>query len=57
METLNDSRSDLEKLLESKPLVTSTLMDKVNDYFQDEQHQKDYESWYEKKYGKPERKE
>lgn len=41
----------LSELLAKKPLFCSILMDKVNEYFQDEEHQKEFEDWYEKRYG------
>ena len=43
----------LQELLEKKPLMCRVLMEKVEDYFQDEEHEKAFEAWYEKKYGKP----
>jgi hypothetical protein len=42
----------LTDLLNKKPLVSVTLMEKVEDYFQDEEHKREYEEWYERKYGK-----
>lgn len=42
----------LQELLEQKPLVCVTLMEKVEEYFQDEEHIKEYEEWYERKYNK-----
>lgn len=32
---------------------TSRLCEKVQAYFQDEEHRKEFEIWYQKKYGKP----
>ena len=43
----------LSDLLNQKPLVCSILMDKVEEYFQNEENEKKYQEWYERKYGKP----
>ena len=43
---------ELRQLVGDKPLLTTTLMSRVREYFQDAQHRKDFEKWYEKKYGK-----
>lgn len=43
--------SMLTVLLEEKPLCT-ILIKKVEDYLQDEEHRKQFEEWYRKKYGK-----
>lgn len=39
-------------LLEDKPSFCTILMKKVEDYFRDEEHRKQFEEWYRKKYGK-----
>ncbi|MBR0425876.1 MAG: hypothetical protein IJK01_07135 [Clostridia bacterium] len=44
--------SELTALLEDRPLLTTGLMDRVRDYFQEEDHRKQFELWYKKKYGK-----
>lgn len=41
----------LTALLEEKPFCT-ILAKKVEAYFQDKEHQKEFEEWYLKKYGK-----
>ncbi len=41
----------LTVLLEEKPFCT-ILAKKVEAYFQDEEHRKQFEEWYKKKYGK-----
>ena len=33
-----------------KPMFCATLMEKVEEYFQDEEHQKEYKEWYEREY-------
>lgn len=38
-------------LLEEKPLCP-ILMKKVEEYFQDEEHKRQFEEWYRQKYGK-----
>ena len=43
---------ELRSLLADRPLLTTGLMDRVRDYFQNAQHRKACEAWYEKKYGK-----
>ncbi len=45
-------RKMFSKLLEEKPLVLTALMSKVSKYFEDEEHEKEFEIWYERKYGK-----
>ena len=45
--------TSLTDLLESKPMVCVVLWESVKEYFQDEEHEKAFEVWYEKKYGKP----
>ena len=42
----------LSEQLEKKPLVLTTLMRKVSEYFKDKEHEKEFEIWYEQKYGK-----
>lgn len=49
--TTNDI--SLKELLKKKPTATNVLWKAVNDYFQDEEHEREFEVWYEKKYGKP----
>ena len=41
----------LPTLLDEMPLC-AVLMKKVEDYFQDEKHKKQFEKWYREKYGK-----
>lgn len=41
----------LTVLLEEKPFCT-ILAKKVEDYFRDETHRKQFEEWYKQKYGK-----
>ena len=41
----------LTALLEEKPFCT-ILAKKVEAYFQDEEHRRQFEEWYKKKYGK-----
>lgn len=41
----------LSVLLEEKPICT-ILIKKVEDYFRDEEHRRQFEEWYRKKYGK-----
>lgn len=43
--------SDLAAVLEEKHFC-SILMKKVEDYFRDEEHRKQFENWYRNKYGK-----
>lgn len=45
--------TSLTDLLRDKPMVCVVLWESVQEYFQDEEHEKAYEEWYEKKYGKP----
>ena len=42
----------LSELLDKKPLVTSLLVEKVEKFFEDEENEKKYQEWYERKYGK-----
>lgn len=42
----------LTDVLESKPSFCAILMKKVEDYFRDAEHRKQFEEWYRKKYGK-----
>jgi hypothetical protein len=44
--------SELTALLEDRPLLTTGLMDRVKDYFQEEDHKRKFEEWYRRKYGK-----
>lgn len=44
--------SMLTAVLEEKPSFCTILMKKVEDYFQDEEHRKQFEEWYREKYGK-----
>lgn len=44
-------KKTLPVLLEEKPFC-SILMKKVEAYFQDEEHRRQFEEWYKKKYGK-----
>ena len=41
----------LTELLEEKP-IASILVRKVENYFRDEEHRKQFEEWYRRKYGK-----
>lgn len=41
----------LTTLLEESPFCT-ILAKKVEDYFRDEEHRRQFEEWYKKKYGK-----
>lgn len=43
--------TELSRLLEEKPICT-ILAKKVQDYFKDEKHKREFEEWYRKKYGK-----
>ena len=43
----------LTDLLKNKPQVGHYLWDVVRDYFADEEHKKEFEVWYERKYGQP----
>ena len=43
----------LKELLPDKPMVSLVLWKSVQDYFQNDEHKKQFEEWYEKKYGEP----
>lgn len=43
--------SELGEVLREKPFCT-ILTKKVEAYFQDEEHRRQFEEWYKKKYGK-----
>lgn len=48
---MKKAAQELQGLIEERPILTATLVSCVRNYFQDEQHRKDFEAWYEKKYG------
>ena len=43
---------ELNELLKRKPMFCCTLMDQVENYFRDPEHEAAFEKWYEEKYGK-----
>ena len=43
---------NVDDLMKVKPDFTATLLDHMHEYFQDESHQKDFETWYQERYGK-----
>ena len=43
---------ELRQLTEERPLLTTALMERVRNYFQNPEHRAAFDTWYEKKYGK-----
>lgn len=42
----------VSRLLDQKPGVCAALMEAVKEYFQDEEHEREFQKWYEEKYAK-----
>lgn len=42
---------ELAELLDKKPMVCAVLMDRVRDYYADEQHEAEFRAWYKERYG------